>query len=237
MVLAETSTVEPTQKSTLEKTSQVLLMSEHRRLEAHIATEVMNRLAVANDRIVNVFGDDGAFVVQTDEHTGQLFIKPTPDNKHKPLSLTLITENGLTQDLTLYPSQNKAATLILKSPYTKARQSPEETLLPGFSKSSPNTLQEQWLQWMRKAALGELPLFEGKYQRSVRDLKGLRVKHEVRYQAGPAWVDVFMIKNTEGTSQELLEKQFYQAGDKAISLTKKILTPNESAFLYVLVEL
>jgi type-F conjugative transfer system secretin TraK len=236
MVSPETPVAEAISKPNLEKTSQVLWANENQRLEAEIALEVMSRLAVANDRIVNIFGDEGAFVAQTDEHTGQVFIKPTPENHDKPLSLTIITENGLTQDLSLSPSQDRAATIILKSPYAKGRQAAEEALVPGFNKSAQNPVQEETLQWMRKAVLGELPIFKGKYRTKVRDLPGVRIKHETRYSAGPLWIDIFKIKNIESVPQELLEKHFYQKGDRAISLSQKIVAPKASAFLYVLVE-
>ena len=94
--------------------SQTILINSDKRLKAVISFDSMNRLAVANDRITQIFGDHEAYEVQTEENTGQLFLKPTLENGKKPLSVTLITESGLTQDMTLEPVERDAATVILK---------------------------------------------------------------------------------------------------------------------------
>ena len=95
--------------------SQALVMNPDKRLKAVISCDSMNRLAVANDRITQIFGDNDAYEVQTEESTGQLFLKPTAENGKKPLSVTLITENGATQDMTLQPEEREATTVILKN--------------------------------------------------------------------------------------------------------------------------
>lgn len=217
-----------------EQSTQILWMNEQKRLEADIGMEVMNRLAVANDRIVNVFGDDGAFVAQTDDNTGQVFIKSTPENLQKPLSLTIITENGSTQDLTLNPRQTKAATIILKSPY-KNKATAEDALLPD-NLSTQASLQEQEIQVLRKAVLGELPKAGSKYAPPKRKAPFLKIKHQMRLQAGNLWVDVFELKNISREPQVLLEKTFYQTGDRAIALSGQTLAPKAQALLYALVE-
>ena len=214
-----------------EQSTQILWMNEQKRLEANIGMEVMNRLAVANDRIVNVFGDEGAFVAQTDDNTGQVFIKSTPENLQKPLSITIITENGATQDLTLNPRRSKATTIILKSTY-KNKAAAE--ILP--TNVATQTMQEQEIQILRKAVLGELPRASGKYVMPKRNASFLKIKHQMRLQAANLWVDVFELKNTTQEPQVLLEKTFYQNGDKAIALSAQTLAPKEQALLYVLLE-
>jgi hypothetical protein len=99
--------------SSAEQTSEVLKLSENKRIEASICASSMNRIAVANDRITQIFGDEGTFESQNDEATGQVFLKPTVDNGSKNLSLTLITEQGVTQDLTLKPTATSPKTIIL----------------------------------------------------------------------------------------------------------------------------
>lgn len=103
--------------------SQTLTCNPDKRLKALISSDSMNRLAVANDRITQIFGDSETYEVQTEESTGQIFLKPTAENGTKPLSVTIITENGLTQDLTLEPAVREAVTLILKNPGNPASSS------------------------------------------------------------------------------------------------------------------
>ncbi|NBX70249.1 MAG: hypothetical protein EBR01_15020, partial [Proteobacteria bacterium] len=78
--------------------SQSLSMNPDKRIKAHISNDSMNRIAVANDRITQVFGDSEAYEAQTEESTGQIFLKPTIENANKSLAITLITESGATQD-------------------------------------------------------------------------------------------------------------------------------------------
>ncbi len=213
--------------------TQVLTLTEQKRLEANISLNMMNRLTVTQDRIVNIFGDEGTFVTQADEHTGQVFIKPTPENGTTPLSITLITENGLTQDLTLNPTEEKAATLILKtSESSRQSKSPQETLLPGFSRGA-EVEQELWIDAMKQAVLGELPDAE-RYSVKEPKIPGFEVKHQKTYQAGNWIVNVFTLKNTGNLMEELLESALYQPGDIAISVQKNQLEPNEKTLLYVL---
>ena len=220
-------------KTALAMTS-VLNMTDTKRLEANIAAELMNRLTVTNDRIVNIFGDDGTFVTQSDEQTGQVFIKTTPENGAKPLSLTLITENGLTQDLLLNPIEKTATTLILKSsPMNKNMNSVTESLLPGFNTRN-QTLQSQWITIMKQAVLEELPEFTGKILSETRNHPNLQLKMEKCYQSGVLFVRIWALKNTGREVQELQEKNFYQEGDLAISLQKRKIQPNEKVYMYIL---
>ena len=214
-------------------TSNILNITEHKRLTAKIASEYMNRITVVNDRIVNVFGDEGTFVVQTDEHTGQIFIKPTAENGDKPLSITLITENGITQDLTLILSPLKASTLILKPQVNvKENYKGRDALIHGFS-SVHATTQEQQIQIMKQAVLGELAVVE---QRNTKDRKvaGFNLQYVKNYQSGAYLVEVWRIKNNAKNSQELQEKIFFKNGDLALSLQKRLLQPNEKTYLYIL---
>ena len=210
--------------------SNILNISDER-LDVKISADLMNRIAVVNDRIVNVFGDEGTFVVQTDEHTGQVFIKPTPENEHKPLSITIITENGITQDLTLTPTKVKAATLVLK-PQQNIRKYNADNLLPGFSGRN-QSIQEQLIQLMKQAVLGELAVLDLKRPPS-RKINGFNVNYVKSYQASNYLIQVWLIKNTSKNLQELQEKTFFKSGDLALSLQKRLLPANDKTYLYIL---
>src|SRR3990167_8914507 len=63
-----------------------------------------------------VFEVTGEYVLETDEDQGQVFIRlPNfSETSLKPISLTLTTEKGRTQDLRLIPKDQAAEALILK---------------------------------------------------------------------------------------------------------------------------
>ena len=223
-----------------DQVSQVLFMVENKRLEASICPDSMNRLAVANDRIVQVFGDEGAFESQSEENTGQVFIKPTAENSIKPLSLTLITEQGKTQDLSLKPTAKSAATLILKTSdkgpkSAGAGVSSSEGHKPygpslGTEKNLP--VQEQMLTLLKQAVSGQLPLKESGPS-SRPSPEGYSLAPYQSFQGGGYEVQAFHLENTTPTPIDLQEKTFYQRGDLAISIQARVLASHGKTLLYV----
>src|SRR3990167_2070698 len=87
---------------------------DHQRTEIMVSNRQMNRIAVKGDRIQQVFGADEHFHMETDEHGGQIFLKFLSNQMLEPLSLTIVTEAGLTQDLTLMPDDMEAQTILFK---------------------------------------------------------------------------------------------------------------------------
>lgn len=218
--------------------SQVLPLSENR-VDVVISADSMNRIAIVNDRISQIFGDEGTFVSQADEHTGQVFIKPSPENGAKPLSITFITENGSTQDLMLKPTAAKATTTVFKntaSASIKTASAPTSSLMPiGSSELSAERslpIQEQLLTVMRQLVGGQLA--EGTGEIQVRSSpEGYQLEHQKSYQAGFYVAHVFSVQNITTTAIELLEKSFYQAGDLALSFQKRILMPDAKTQFFV----
>lgn len=84
-------------------------------IEAPISKRDLTRIAVKEDRILNVFGMTGEYVLEADEEHGQIFIRPHGTNSSKPIHLTFTTEGGYTQDLRLTPKDQTPETLIFKA--------------------------------------------------------------------------------------------------------------------------
>lgn len=200
--------------TTTGKGSQSLALAENKRLYAAISATSMNRLAVPNDRISQIFGDDGAFVMQSDELTGQVFIKPSSENGTKPLALTLITENGVTQDLTLDPKEQSPTTIILKGLTKEGIQKGEVV----FDKTL--SLQENVFSLIKKAILGQLSLIELPKNPSRSFPEGTFWEYVQSYQAGSVFIHVFRVDTGE---EPFEEKLFYEPGDIALSFTSNTL--------------
>jgi hypothetical protein len=81
-------------------------------IEVFIAREGLTRITVKDDRILNVFGVTGEYVLEADEDQGQIFIQPADLGATKPLSLTITTEGGHTQDLRLLLKDQAPEALI-----------------------------------------------------------------------------------------------------------------------------
>lgn len=225
--------------------NETLKLSENKRIEASICPDSMNRIAVANDRITQLFGDEGTFESQNDEATGQVFLKPTAENGSKNLSLTLITEQGITQDLTLIPTAKAAKTLILTHDPADQRSSPHNDSDQGFLKdidrqhnSSPtrnlsepqlgfansHPFQEQLLTLLKQAINDGLPTNEEDYPLHEYSSQGGHALTPTKsWQTGPYVVHALMVENITNTPLALLEKDFYQTGDLALSFDTRVL--------------
>jgi|GEM_PF-786978 len=235
-----------------EQASQMIKMTPNKRIEASICADSMNRIAVSNDRIMQIFGDEGAFESQNDEATGQVFLKPTAENGSKSLSLTLITEQGITQDLILKPISETAKTLVLQrdtSSYDPSFQdSANQERLGDFlsfkrhlladthvygarSTDTPacdaSIFQVRLIALLKQAITGQLPVAEEEGT-SRSSLEGYAVTFTQSWQAGPYEVSSYRIENITEAPLSLQEKDFYQPGDLALSFD----SPHYGASIY-----
>ena len=96
--------------------TQEYLSNNRKRLEITISNSGINRIEVEKDRILKVVGSQEDYNIEGDSAKGFIFISTALDSGEE-MPITIITENGLTQDLNLIV-KNKIApvTIILKSP-------------------------------------------------------------------------------------------------------------------------
>lgn len=87
------------------------LYKDHR-LVADISQDSINRISVDDDRIAQVFGLNEDLIIETDNNTGQIFLRT---KQNKPLDLSIITEKQVTLDLRLVPKDIPAETIIIKT--------------------------------------------------------------------------------------------------------------------------
>jgi type-F conjugative transfer system secretin TraK len=96
---------------------QTYPLVDHQKTELTISKTELNRIAISGDRIQQVFGAEGLFDVQTDDEGGQIFLKLNQGFgalESKSMTITLITEDGLTQDLKLVPQAIDSQSILLK---------------------------------------------------------------------------------------------------------------------------
>lgn len=223
--------------------SQAIAINSDKRIKAVISCDSMNRFAVANDRITQVFGDQEAYEVQTEESTGQVFLKPTQENGNKPLSITLITEAGVTQDMTLEPQMRDATTVILKNTSAAKHQPQPQPAHKSYQSQSlglqspnygaPLSYQEQVILAMKQLVAGTAPsadIDEVFYRKTP---PGLRACLMNDYQLGDFKGFKVEVKNVGELTVEIVEKDFYHQGDLAFCFEKRVLAPGEVTILYV----
>jgi hypothetical protein len=143
-------------------------LNEMKVLEVPIAQDALTRIKVQDDRILQVFGNAGEYVLETDDYQGQIFIRPMISLEaisSKAISLTLTTEAGYTQDLRLLPKKQAPETLILQV---------NTDLNQGFEKSplSGNSFNETSLS---EAKLASTPLFREEVEDLILALQERRI--------------------------------------------------------------
>lgn len=95
------------------KTALLHPLNDLKVIEVPISQTDLTRITVEEDRIKHVFGVRGDYEMEVDETMGQVFIRPL-EHSLKPISLTLTTEGGHTQDLRLLPQNKPPDALILQ---------------------------------------------------------------------------------------------------------------------------
>lgn len=223
--------------------SQAIALNPDKRLKAVISSDSMNRFGVANDRITQVFGDQEAYEVQIEENTGQVFLKPTQENGNKPLSVTLITEAGVTQDMTLEPQMRDATTVILKNTSAIKSQSQPQPAHPSYQSQSlglqapnygaPLSYQEQVILAMKQLVAGTSSSIDIDEVFHRKTPPGLRACLMNDYQLGDFKGFKVEVKNVGELTVDIVEKDFYQQGDLAFCFEKRVLAPGEVTILYV----
>lgn len=199
---------------------------DQRRIEAVISNHEINRIAVVHDRIRQVFGAEGAFTHEVDEDGGQLFIKPLKPQQTEPIHITVVTENGLTQDLKLTLADIGSETVLLKQ---------TEPLPPASQDSKPLVYHEALIGLMQAMARGEEASgFTRSNDGEDRDYPGgLQAKARVCYK-GALWQGaVFDLYNASDDALDLKERDLARACDLAVALQTHRLKPQGCTRLYV----
>ena len=236
--------------------SVVIKIDPDKRIQTPISYDSTNRIAFANDRIAQIFGDEEAYTLQSDETRGQLFLKPTEANGEKPIAVTLITEQGIVQDMEFTPQKISTRTIILKGegghkpsfdkpPHSHRKESDEQSrpvfspsslglLHPPSAKISGGDRSAHLIQAIREVARQDMESVETDTDiprpLTIPNLKveGVRV---VNHQ--DTSVSVYMLTNTSDELYEVVENAFSGEAVLAISVESQQLKPKESTRLFV----
>ncbi len=200
---------------------------DHQRTEIQVSNRQLNRIAVKGDRIQQIFGSDEHFHMETDEHGGQIFFKFLSDQMLEPVSITIVTEAGLTQDLTLMPDDRDAQTVLFKPGVgTDGSEQPE----------AAKSRQDEMVQLIGAMTVGAgLEGFEIKTvvpEESSEELLGFkpcRIYEGVQFKG-----IVFGLHNNGEVALNLAEQDLVRPGDLAASLSTTTLAPGQSAQLNVI---
>lgn len=199
------------------------------------STHGFTRISVKGDRLRDVMGLEEDVIVEKNDAEGILFLK----NIKNKQTITLITENGVFQDVTLVPDGSESMNIVFKPEVQTKSVENEKNAVPNtlfdphamHGSFSMNT-QETLIQFIKHLFSGIGDATKDEHVRtspSGLDAVSTRIVH-VQGMVG----EVFTITNTENQTTILLEKDFYQRGDLAIALQKKQIQAGESTSLFVI---
>jgi type-F conjugative transfer system secretin TraK len=203
-------------------------------IEVPISQAGLTRITVKGDRIANVFGVAGEYFMEADETQGQVFVRPMEPALH-PISITLTTEGGDTQDLRLVPKNQAPEALILK---TEAANNAKQNA-PWNNQSDTITRDaitrneiedllyacaEGRIPTGYKSVALEIPAPDEPYHliAEVQNDKLHGLTYEVKNLATIPW-----ILAESGFAQKL------NINAVAVLMPKKLLNPGESTYVYV----
>lgn len=191
-----------------------------------ISNHELTRIFVANDRILAVRGVDGAYLLNKDEIQGEIFIKPTPLNQGKAISLFITTEQGHSYTLLLAPADIPARAIELK-PIGGSK------LAERWEKSS--SYQELIIGLITAMVNGKAPdgyaLSVPKKPAPIK-FKLISVTLNTVYSGKYLRGEILVIENKSAVNIALTESQFYQVGTRAIAILEQNLQPKATTLLY-----
>lgn len=211
----------------LESTAlQIKEAVEDEKIKVKISLQDLNRMSFKDDRIKNIYGGDGSFILEHDESFGQVFLKPTLENGKKPIHLTIITEKGMIQDLMLLPQDIPSETIVVRG---GAQQEDVENWEQG------DRYKTRLIDLICHLVQGKAPTgFEVKeVEEDISEWKDVEMTR-VRVLKGSKYQgEVILVSNMKLVPITLNEKLFAsQRAVKAVSLEKFKLMPGETVELY-----
>lgn len=217
--------------------AQIRTLDEMRTIDVSISRQDLTRITVKEDRILNVFGNTGDYVLETDDSQGQIFIRPAQQENKKPFSLTLTTERGRTQDLRLIPKDQPCEALVLKV----SEESQKDTL-----KGKCHVSKEEVESLLEACRAGRIPLGykhaplhlrqpPGPYK-LVQELSGESLRcltYEVSNSLPPDKNNKQLLKLSEPQFAHSLP--LLQHNIIAVMMPKHTLDPGEKTYVYVII--
>lgn len=217
---------------------QTYPLVDHQKTEIEISQTELNRIAVSGDRIQQVFGAEGLFDVQTDDEGGQIFLKLNR-GESKPITVTLITEEGLTQDLRLIPQAIDSQSILFKP---SVKGSAYDTM-PDESVDKPeNEFPYEILTLMKAMVRNEES--DGFKKAACERSSFVPLKSETLESLELSCLSTTLGDQIEGRRYSLVnrgttpiplkEEDFAGPEDLAITLMKSTLHPQETTTLYII---
>ena len=182
-----------------------------------------NRITIDNSRVSQVFGIDELMAIQFDEENGQCFVKAKSNPGH-PVTLTLITEDGETQDLEVTFADTASEVVVLHS-IKKDLQPLSEVMGEGIE-----SLQPQAVEVLKQLVRGQIPkglsVMSLSEKQGTKLTNGVSIQYEKRLIGGGFEVMLGSLSSTECVT--IKESQLAGEHDLAVYISQPEIKPGET---------
>ena len=200
-------------------------------IHSKISYQNLNRIKVKGDKIDSIAGIETAFHFEKNDKTGEIFIRPTEDNGYSPISLSLTTVSGKTQDLQLEVIDGEANTIELVA---EKEEYPQIDLSAMNEESSGNDYEESICSVMKKFINLPKDFPEVEVKASDRKHAHLTANLEKAYMIDGYIALKYKVTTSLNNASRLDERMFSRKGDICLSLSSLEIRPGFSVSLYVL---
>lgn len=208
---------------------QVIDAVEGQTVLAKISARELTRITIDRARVRAVTGLEGQLLVEKDDHTGAIFVRPV--DPAKPVNLFVSTDSGRTYALVLQPVDMPADTVVLRDRSTRPAEHPT-----ALEKSGSH---EKMIKSMIIAlANGELAtdLERREAGREIALWREAHFFHERSYVGRAVVGDRYRLTNVSAAPMRLAEAELYKPGVLAVAIEQLNLAPGETTGVFVVRE-
>ncbi|GHT94287.1 hypothetical protein FACS1894122_10750 [Alphaproteobacteria bacterium] len=205
-------------------------------IHANISFQHLNRICVKNDRIATISGLENAFHFEKNEKTGEGFIRATVENGHEPISISITTISGKTQDMLLNVVDGEPNVIELEDTETVDVTSINDVINLDDCSNNGNGYEESLIESMKRFILSvpKLSKLETDDTTDSRNFAHIKAEFQTAHRSGGFWGFVFEITTDKEETSRIDERMFSRIGDVALSLSNLFVSKNKPAILYVL---
>lgn len=190
----------------------------------HLARATYNRIAIKDSRILSIKGENGNYDLQTDEQTGDVYLKPQTT---KQFDLFITSESLEHYQLIVLPDEKATQTVLLK---------------PKNKEIHMNNIKKDSLPYVEKIASLMKIMYSNKtsefYKTSLLSEKpysfqrDFKIKRVALYRGHDLTGEVLQVTNKQKQTKEIMPSEFAISKVIAVSALSTILKPKASTIIY-----
>jgi conjugal transfer pilus assembly protein TraK len=210
---------------------QTINIADNQTKSITIAADELSRIFVIDDRIQNVRGLEGAYLLTQDTKQGQIFIKPTSAYTNRPFNIFISTEKGRNFNLIIKTKELSGQDIALKSttPSNEAAKWEEAS-----------EYHQTLSKLISSMITGEVPIgYSVVYPtKKIKPIKytnkttAVTLTLQKTYFGKHLRGEVLLVQNLNNQSSQLIETNFYRPGTRAIALLEDRLPAKGQTMLF-----